>query len=94
MKYIYTIRGSHSEEDAIDFMIRILLQEHSDEAADEARIKGFKRTFAQTDAEINSRLKKMHAHSQNEYSYKGIDTQTGLSVYAFWGLTQHGVTQQ
>ena len=81
MNYIYTISGSRSEEDAKDMMIGILEIEHSANACD----KEFKRVFAQTNDEIDKRLKRMNNNSPSEYSYKGTDNQ-GLAIYTFWGV--------
>ena len=85
MNYIYTISGSRSEEDAKDMMIGILETEHSSKASERACEKGFKRVLAQTNDEIDKRLKRMHNNSQGEYSYKGVDGKS-LAIYTFWGI--------
>ena len=86
--YIYTVTAM-SEEDAIDFIIGILISEFCTAAGDEARDKGFKRTLIQTDQDINSKLSQMHKFSSAYYTYKGIDRQTGLSIYTFIGTTSY-----
>ena len=92
MNYVYTIRGSRSEEDAIEFMIGILMTEYCGIAGDEARVKGFRRTLAQTNEEIDKQLTKMHINSPGRYAYSGMHK--GLPVYIFFGVTQfqRGVT--
>ena len=87
MDYIYTISGSRTEEDAIDFMVGILMTEYCDEAATEAVMKGFKRTLAQTDKEIEMRLQRMTIHSKSEYSYTGSDKKG--PIYTFFGKTSY-----
>ena len=84
--YVYTVRGARSEEDAVDFLVSILSTEYCDAAGDEAKRKGFKRSMAQSDSDINNRLTRLHAFSEGEYSYKGTD-EFGLFVYTFWGVT-------
>lgn len=93
--YIFTVRGSHSDEDAQDFMVSILSQEYCPEAGDEARRKTFRRVLAQTDEEIAKRIAKMHENSPIEYSFKGMDKDSKLPIHTFWGITIHkdGVTQ-
>ena len=79
MNYIYTIGESQSERDAIDAIISVLEIEHSVDI----REKKFKRVLAQTNDEIDKRLKKMDNNSPGEYSYKGVDSK-GLAIYTFW----------
>ena len=84
--FIYTIRGARSENDAKQFLLDIILTEYSQYDADDVMLKGFRRTFAQTDDEIDIRLNKMHKHSPTEYSWGGIDKKHG-KLYIFWGYT-------
>ena len=85
--YIYTVTAM-SEEDAIDFIIGILISEFCTAAGDEARGKGFRRTLIQSTGDINSKLTQMHKFSPTLYTYKGIDKQ-GLSIYTFFGTTSY-----
>ena len=86
MNYIFTVDGSQSEEDAIDFLIGILETEYSDQVSEHARKKGFKRIFAQTNDEIDTRLRRMSINSPGEYAYNGSDGKTRLAIYTFWGI--------
>lgn len=88
--FIYTIRDARSEQDAIEFLLDILLHEYCPAAADEAAKKGFKRTFAFSDSDIHHCLNKMHLHSKNEFSWGGFtDSSRTLSSYTFWGTTRY-----
>ena len=84
--YIYTVTAI-SEEDAIDFIIGILISEFCTAAGDEARGKGFRRILIQSDIDINSKLTQMHKFSPAMYTYRGIDR--GLSIYTFFGTTSY-----
>ena len=87
MDYIYTVKGSRSEEDAMDFIVGILSTEYSAMMAKIAVEKGFKRVLAQTNEDITARLEKMNDLSPGEFSYCGLDQKDGLSIYTFWGKT-------
>ena len=84
--FIYTVRGARSENDAKQFLLDIILTEYSQYDADDVMLKGFRRTFAQTDEHIATRLKLMHPFSPTEYSWGGIDKKHG-KIYIFWGFT-------
>jgi len=92
MDYIYTVKGSRSEEDAMDFMVGILSTEYSAAMAKIAVDKGFKRVLAQTNEEITTRLEKMSNLSPGEFAYCGLDQEDGLSIYTFWGKTGSHIT--
>jgi hypothetical protein len=78
-----------SEEDAREFLIDIIRTEYSQYEADNLRLNGFKRTFAQTNSDIDIRIKKMHRDSPTEYSWGGLDK--NQSLYIFWGLTSQNL---
>ena len=81
--FIYTIRGARSENDAKQFLLDIILTEYSQYDADDVMLRGFQRTFAQTDDEISTKLDKMSQHSPTQYSWGGPN------IYIYWGITPH-----
>lgn len=87
--FVYTVRGCMNEEDAIAFLVSIIEDEYSDIIANNIRINGFRRVFAQTDGDIIKRLKTMNASSPCEFAFSGFEGTA--KIYTFWGKVEKAI---
>lgn len=88
IKYILTVTGAVSVEDAFSFFINQVHVDYGDDICKFVTSKGFKRSLLVNPAvkdHIESRFRSMHLNSPNEFVWMGHDDQD-RSSYIVYGI--------